>query len=106
MGKASRDKGRRGQSAARDLLESRDWVVGDLSAGLDTEDLMAVSPEGSTFSVEVKNTVSINVRAFVKQAREQVRKGCRWMVMARIDGFASAWLVIKQGEAPVVWSGK
>ena len=106
MGKASRAKGRRGQSEAIDLLTSRDWSCADLSAGLSTEDIFADDPDGERWCVEVKNTASINVRAARKQAIEnaQKRKAGKWMVMARIDGYGSFWLVLRQGMKPCLWS--
>ena len=37
-GRATRTKGRRGQTEALNLLRDRDWTVADLSAGVDSED--------------------------------------------------------------------
>jgi hypothetical protein len=37
-GKPTRAKGRRGQTEALSLLRERDWIVADLSAGVDSED--------------------------------------------------------------------
>jgi hypothetical protein len=37
-GKSTRAKGRRGQTEALNLLRERDWIVADLSAGVDSED--------------------------------------------------------------------
>ncbi len=103
MGKPSRDKGRRGQTAAKDLLASRDWVVADLSAGIASEDILATDTDGSVWAVEVKNTVAITPAKFRRQAMEQAKKRrARWMVMAHIDG-SSCFLVDRQGFNPVVW---
>jgi len=105
MGKTSRTKGRAGQTQARQLLESRDWTCGDLSGGIESEDLLAIDGDGNTWAVEVKNTASINVRAHKKQAMTQATKRrAKWMLMCRIDGYAGAWLVMRQGCNPVVWS--
>jgi len=108
MSKASRAKGRKGQSEAIALLESRDWICGDLSAGISSEDILALNPDGKAYAVEVKNCVSINVRAFIKQARAnaQTRKGARWMVAARIDGYSGAGLVMATDIEPVIWWAK
>ena len=55
----ARAKGRRGQQMAADVLRSRDWSVAELNAGSAVEDFIAVSPNGESFSVEVKNTQAI-----------------------------------------------
>jgi predicted RecB family endonuclease len=106
MSASQRAKGRRGQSEAVALLESRDWLCGDLSAGISSEDILAVEPGGRLYSVEVKSQMSINVPAFRSQAIRNAakRKKSNWMVMARIDGYSGAWLVLRAGMAPVVWS--
>ena len=60
MSAASRNKGRRGQLEARDLLTSRDWSVAELNSGTAAEDFWACDlSTGKTYSVEVKNTVAI-----------------------------------------------
>lgn len=105
VGASQRAKGRRGQSEAISLLTARDWDCGDLSAGLSTEDILAIDTDGNSWSVEVKNCASINVRSFKKQAQEQAKKrrSARWMVLARVDGYSGSWLVLRQGFEPVVW---
>jgi hypothetical protein len=106
MSASQRAKGRKGQSDAMALLNARDWDCGDLSAGISSEDILAFCPEKQLWCVEVKNTVSINVRAFRSQAAKNSvkRRNGKWMVMARIDGYAGAWLVLRQGMTPAVWS--
>lgn len=101
-GKATRAKGRRGQTAAANLLRARDYTVADLSAGVATEDLIATNAEGKSWCVEVKNTASITP-AHLKQAREQARKRrLPWMLMNKLEG-TSSWLIRRQGERPTVW---
>ncbi len=101
-GKSTRSKGRRGESEAKELLQSRDWVVADLSAGLSTEDLLATDTSGKTWAVEVKNTVSIT-QAQRKQAIQQSKNRRQsWMLMNKIAG-TSSWLIQRQGEKPTVW---
>lgn len=101
-GARTRNKGRRGQTAAANLLRSRDYTVADLSAGVATEDLLATDPEGKTWCCEVKNTASI-IPAHLKQAMEQAKaRRVPWMLMNKIAG-TSSWLVRRQGERPVVW---
>lgn len=102
-GKAARSKGRRNESACKLLLESRDWAVHDLTAGLATADLIATDLDGRTWAVEVKGTSAITV-VHRKQAMEQARKArLPWMLCSKIEG-TSSWLVQRQGERPVVWS--
>lgn len=101
MGKAQRAKGRAGQLAARHLLESRDWQVHELNGGTSVADFVAVDPNGKTFSVEVKNAVSMNVRAWRKQAVSQAGK-MPWILVCKIDGTRS-WLILRQAERPTVW---
>jgi hypothetical protein len=102
-GKATRAKGRRGQTDAANLLRGRDWVVADLSAGVATEDMIATDPDGRAWAVEVKNCVTISA-AHKKQAREQAEKRrLPWMLMNKIAGTGS-WLVQRQAEKPVVWN--
>jgi hypothetical protein len=104
-GKATRAKGRRGETAAKRLLADRDYtILADTSAGLSTDDLVVMDAAGKVWSVEVKNTVSINV----KVNREQARKNCgknHWMLLCRIDQ-EGAWLVFRKGERVSVWHDK
>lgn len=104
-GRSARSKGRRGETAAKDLLTSRDWVVADLSAGLSSEDLLVTDPTGKVWACEVKNTAAITT-AHRKQAMEQaLKRRAPWMLMSKIAG-TSCWLVQRQGFPPVVWSEK
>jgi len=101
-GRATRGKGRRGQTEALNLLRDRDWTVADLSAGVDSEDGLACDPDGNWYAVEIKNCASI-LPAHKRQAMEQARRRkLPWMLMSKIAG-TSAWLVQRQGKAPVVW---
>jgi predicted RecB family endonuclease len=97
----SRAKGRKGETTARLLLESRDYTCEDLSAGRASCDILAIK-DGVVHAVEVKDQVSIRMYDFRKQARANAKKGVRWMVMAHICGTRS-WLVERQGERPCVW---
>lgn len=104
-GKATRSKGRRGQTAAANLLRDRDWSVADLSAGIASEDILATDPDGKSWAVEVKNCASITP-AHLKQAMEQAKKRrLPWMLLNKIAGTA-CWLVRRQGIDPVVWGEK
>ena len=104
MSAASRNKGRRGQLEARELLTSRDWSVAELNSGTAKEDFWACDlVGGKTYSVEVKNTTAITV-AHRKQCMEQAaRSKLPWLLLSKIAG-TSSWLVQRQGEKPVVWS--
>ncbi len=102
MGKASRAKGARGQSAFASLLSERDYTVAPVSCGVLAEDLIATDPEGRTWAVEVKKTKAMQP-GHLKQAKEQAhRRKARWMLAQHIEG-SSSWLVRRQGERPVVW---
>ncbi len=102
MSAASRNKGRRGQQQAGDLLRSRDFGVAELNSGTVAEDFIAVDPAGKSWSVEVKNTVVI-AEIHRKQAMAQAAKRrMSWMLLNKISG-TSCWLVQRQGEKPVVW---
>lgn len=102
MSAASRNKGRKGQREAGELMRSRDWKVAELNAGTVAEDFIAVDPQGKSWSVEVKNTVAIT-EAHRKQAMTQAAKRrMPWLLVSKISG-TSCWLVQRQGEKPVVW---
>ena len=105
MGMRERRKGRRGETAAKRLLAERDWeVVADTAGGIASDDLVARSPDGCLWSVEVKTRKSIEPALFVAQARKQAGKR-RWMVLAHIDG-TSSWLVMRKGMRATVWHQK
>jgi Holliday junction resolvase len=81
-GKPSRDKGRRGEREAKALLADCDYtILADTTAGLDTDDLVALAPDGTLYSVEVKNTRIVNVPVFRDQARKNAKKmrGCSFV---------------------------
>jgi Holliday junction resolvase-like predicted endonuclease len=104
-GKSARRKGRAGESEAKNLLLDRDWTVADLTAGLSTEDLIAVDTDGISWSVEVKNTKAITVQ-HRQQAMENAKKRkMRWMLMSKLHG-TSSWLVQRQGAVPDAWHAK
>jgi len=104
MGKSQRTKGRAGQLSARHLLEDRDWQVNELNGGTSVADFLAIDPDGQPWSVEVKNQIAINVRAFRKQAISQAGK-LPWLLLCKVDG-TSSWLVLMKGERPRVWHSK
>lgn len=105
MSKASRDKGRRGQTMAQNLLKDRDWIVVPVTAGVKCEDIVATDPMHRQWSVEVKNCLNIT-QAHMKQAMEQAKaRRLPWMLMSKIAG-TSSWLIQRQGMVPVVWHEK
>lgn len=105
MSKAQRDKGSRGQTAAKHLLLDRDWTVISTTAGIKTEDIVATDPSGKTWSVEVKNCVNIT-QAHKLQAMEQAAKRkLPWLLMNKIAG-STGWLIQRQGGYPVIWYEK
>jgi hypothetical protein len=102
-GKATRSKGRRGQTEALNLLRNRDWMVADLSAGVDSEDGLACDPDGNWWAVEIKNCAAILTTVHRRQAMEQAkRRKLPWMLMNKIHG-RNEWLVQRQGKPSVVW---
>lgn len=105
MGKAQRDKWRRGEAAAKRLLADRGYtILADTSAGLSTDDLVVQSPEGRIVSVEVKNTKAISIQQFVRQARNNAGKH-DWLLLCHIHN-TSSWLVMGKNRLPVVWHEK
>lgn len=102
MSKASRDKGRRGQREAQELLKSRDWSVAELNAGTSAEDFIAVDQNGKSYSVEVKNTVAITTAHRAQAMAQAKARKLPWMLLSKIAG-TSSWLVQRQAERPSVW---
>lgn len=102
MGKAAREKGRRGQTMFTAMLRKRDWSVAELAAGMETEDLIATDPAGKLWSVEVKNQAIIS-HAHRRQAQEQAKaRRLPWLLASKISG-TDCWLVQRQGLRPQVW---
>lgn len=104
-GRATRAKGRRGETLAKDLLQSLDYKVHDLTAGLDSEDLVATDPSGKTWSVEVKNTVGITTAHRAAAMARAKASRLPWMLMSSIAG-TGCWLVQRQGRRPTVWGDR
>ncbi len=104
-GLTSRRKGRRGEAAAKRLLGDHDYVVlADTTAGIATDDLLAQDETGRIWSCEVKNCRNMALPQWVNQARRQAKRN-RWMLLMHINGTTS-WLILRQGERPVVWHEK
>ena len=89
MAKAARDKGRRGQREAQELLKSRDWSVAELNAGTSAEDFIAVSPDGRSYSVEVKNTVAITTAHRAQAMTQAKARKLPWMLLSKIAAHQS-----------------
>ena len=100
----SRSKGRRGQLEFGNLLRDRDWEVRELNSGTAVEDFLAVDPGGQVWSVEVKNAVSINIRMWKAQAKQQAGD-IPWLLACKIDG-TSSWLILRKSDRPTVWHAK
>ncbi len=104
MSRSQRNKGRRGQTEFASVLTTRGWNVIPITAGASAEDIVAGSPDGKHYSVEVKWHKLIDVPRFERQAREQAaRRKMPWMLACRLQGYAGTWLVIRADEAPVIW---
>jgi len=78
-----------------------DFVVHNLTAGLDSEDLVATDPSGRTWSVEVKNTVAITTAHRAAAMARAKASRLPWMLMSAIAG-TGCWLVQRQGHRPAV----
>lgn len=106
-GNTTRNKGRKGETEAKRLLQDRDYtILADTTGGLSTGDLVVQSPEGVVYDVEVKNRKLIDVPQFVGQARKNAtRSKVAWMALAKIDG-TSSWLCMAKNRLPVVWHAK
>ena len=102
MSAASRRKGRAGETAAKHLLQARDYVVDDLSGGITSADLIATDAAGATWCVEVKNCAGILPGHKAQAMRQAASRRLRWMLISKLAG-TSSWLVQRQGERPVVW---
>lgn len=104
-GLTARRKGRRGESTAKKLLAERDFeILADTTAGIATDDLVAQSPDGCVWSVEVKNCKNLQLAQFVAQAKRNAGKK-RWMLLCKIDQ-SCTWLVLRKGSRPTVWHEK
>lgn len=101
-GNTSRSKGRRGETAFKNLLTARDWTVADLTSGLASEDLLVIDGDGITWACEVKNTMNIMQAHYFQAKKQAALRKARWMLANKIAGTKS-WLVRRQGEKPVVW---
>ena len=100
-GAGCRNKGARGQGRFAAILRARDYDVTQVTAGILAEDLVA-RRDDKVWSVEVKNTKAWQP-GFLKQARAQAAlRRARWMLAWSIPGTRS-WLVLRQGERPVLW---
>jgi hypothetical protein len=103
-GNKSRRSGKTGEREAKKVLLDRDWEVDDLTDGTSCADFIATTKTGKVYAVEVKHHKSINIPAFVSQARSQAGRK-RWLLMAHIYG-TSSWLVYGADIPPTVWREK
>ena len=94
-GRATRDKGRRGQQAAKRLLADRDWRVIEANSGEAEADMLAIDTLGKTWLVEVKNTAAITTAHREQAMRQAKAKRLPWMLMSHIAGTAD-WLIQRQ----------
>lgn len=103
MSKAQRDKGRRGQTAAENMLRERNWQTDPISAGIKREDIIAVDPQGKQWSVEVKNCANIMLSHRLQAMEQAKKRGLPWMLMSKIHG-TRCWVIQRQGCNPIVWT--
>lgn len=101
-GKASRSRGKRGESEAREVLTERGYEVIDTIDGIGICDIIA-ERNGRRYHVEVKHCRNIELEKFEAQARRQSRGS--WLVMARLPGYPYCFLVTSAHGVPTVWRG-
>ncbi len=102
----SRNKGRRGEREAVDLLTERGWEVIELGPGRLAEDVVATDPRGTTHAVEVKHHVVWRLADWRKQAKEQAkRRRHPWLLMCRVPNMPGCFYVEGAEVKPVVWRG-
>lgn len=106
-GLKTRNKGKTGERVAKTLLADHDYIIiADTTSGLESGDIVAKSPDGTVYDVEVKNRRQIDIPTVLGQARKNAAKtDLPWMVMCKIET-TSSWLVIKKGEKPTTWHEK
>ena len=102
MGRMQRNKGARGQREFANMLRDRDWSVDDTRTGKSCEDIIAVDPDGVTWSVEVKNTKIITPE-HEQQARRQAKaRGLPWMLANHLHN-TRAWLIRRNDGYIGIW---
>lgn len=100
----SRNKGRRGEREAVNLLTERGWTIVELGPGRKTEDIIATDDRGVMYAVEVKNHAIWRLYDWRKQAKEQARKRkCRWLLLARVPMCPGTFYVEGDERTPCVW---
>ena len=105
-GLTSRNKGRRGEREAVNILTERGYSIIELGPGRKTEDIVAADDHGIMYSVEVKNHMVWTLCAWRKQAKEQARKRkCNWMLLARVPNHPATFYVESTNHRPCVWRG-
>lgn len=82
-GRYSRNKGKRVEREARDLLVERGYQVESLGDGESNADYLATRA-GKSFWVEVKGHVRPNFSEFRTQARGNTPKNKTWLLMWRV----------------------
>ena len=104
-GRATRNKGRRGQQEAKRLLADRDWRVIEANSGEAEADMLAIDTLGKTWLVEVKNCAAITTAHREQAMRQAKAKRLPWMLISKIAG-TSDWLVQRQNTICTTWREK
>lgn len=102
MGSHSCAKGRAAESRFLALLEDRDFITADCTAGKATADFLAIDPNGTVWAWEVKDRLVWRWTDFYRQAHAQAKGKTRWGLALHIPRTPS-WLVLRQGTEPCVW---
>lgn len=112
MSRSQRDKGRRGESAARRLFQDHDYEVFARPRGESGDDFTAIDKDGKAWSVEVKNTKSI-MFSMLCQAKRNAPKGRGFILCWHPSQWgvpANLWVlfIYPAGDKPFVrsWYGK
>ena len=109
-GRGSRSKGKKGERSARLLFEERDYQVFPRPRGEAGDDFTVIAPDGQQFSVEIKNTRSLNHSMWC-QCKRNAGKHNRILCWhpSGWDFAANAWVLFiwRKGEQGrvVVWKG-
>lgn len=79
------------------------YTVIEANSGKLSEDFIAIDKESIPYSIEVKNHANINIKAFLKQTKEQAerRKIKKWMLLIRL-GSGYGWLILKNDKSSFI----
>jgi len=96
-------KGNEGEDSFGSKLNSRNWDVARTRNGVKGEDFFGTSPDGTKYTIEVKNIKILNYGECLKQAREQAAKrmNCEYMLAWRVPRRPSTFVVFTKNTIEV-----